>query len=94
MRVPSTDPQALQPNTIVVERKTRQHYRILFLNEDGTMAVQPMKGVTVNKWRVKCEDFDLLKTSEKVSSWPLPAPATIPKGSTLRPAKLRSGLGD
>lgn len=92
MSVPSTS-QEVKPGAIVVEKSTRAKYKVLYTNDDGTMAVQPLKGL-VTKWRVNCDDFELPKPPQKTSEWPLPTPATIPKGSSLRPSRLRSGLGD
>lgn len=86
----STPPAGFEKDTIVFGPDGKR-YSILFVNDDGTMAVKP-HGFGENKWRVPCTDYTLPKPKAVTSTWPLPEPAA-PKGpaSTRR---LKGGLGD
>jgi len=75
---------------IVINSNGVRH-SVLFVNNDGTMAVKAHGG-TQTKWRVECINYTLQKKKVPVSTWPLPAPAA-PK-SPPRTPRLKGGLGN
>lgn len=88
--IPPSIPAGFEINAVVFGPDGKR-YSILFMNDDGTMAVKP-HGLGQTKWRVSCEEYTLQKLKVAVSTWPLPAPAA-PKGPPRTP-RLRGGLGN
>lgn len=83
-------PAGFKKDAIVFDSDGKR-YSIIFINDDGTMAVKP-HGLGQSKWRVPYEEYALEKPRTPTSTWPLPAPAA-PKGPP-RTRRLRNGLGD
>lgn len=87
---PTSIPTGFEKHTTVLDKDGRR-YSIIFINDDGTMAVRP-HGLGETKWRVPCTDYRLPKPKVVASTWPLPPPAA-PK-SPARMRRLKGGLGD